>query len=147
MKASMATSTSQRRDSLREIPIFHDLDDRALDDVVDCATEFEVERGHVLAQPNQPGEGLFVIEEGMVAVELPGKRVELGPGEFVGELALLDEGAVHVARVSAAERLKCLAISRDDFERLLHEQPNVAISMLRVLARRLATTARPGGRS
>ena len=133
----------ERLASLASIPLFADLPPDAVRDLVKRVTEFEVESGHVLVQPNQPGMGLFVIEDGRAVVELPQCTIELGPGEFFGELALLDRDAVHVGRVCAATRLKCLALRRDDFEELLQSQPKMAISMLRVLARRLAAAARP----
>jgi voltage-gated potassium channel len=128
---------------LASIPLFADLPTDAVKDLLDRVTEFEVERGHVLVQPNQPGMGLFVIEAGRVIVELPERTIELGPGEFFGDLALLDKDAVHVGRVCAATPLKCLALRRDDFEKLLESQPKIAISMLKVLARRMAAAARP----
>lgn len=134
--------TQDRLERLKAIPLFADLSDEALGAILEVATEFEAARGHVLVQPNQPGSGLFVIEEGSVEVELPHRRVELGPGEFFGELALLDEGATHIARVHALDRLRCLALGRDDFDRLLHSEPKIAISMLKVLARRLAAMSR-----
>ena len=93
-------------------------------------------------QPNRPGAGLFVIEDGTVEVELPKSKIELGPGEFVGELALLDENATHVARVHATSEIRCLAISRDDFDRVLASEPELAVSMLKVLARRLSEASR-----
>lgn len=130
-----------RIDKLRSIPLFAELSDDALRLVLDHATEFETEPGHTLVQPNQAGAGLFVIEEGTVEVVLPNRRVELGPGEFFGELALLAEDAVHTARVRAASNLKCLALARDRFDGLLASEPSIAVSMLRVLARRLAADA------
>lgn len=136
-----ATDTT-RIQALRSIPLLAALPDDALGRILDRATEFEAEPGHTLVQANQPGAGLFVIESGSVSVELPGRTVELGPGEFFGELALLDEGAVHVARVRASAPLRCLAVARDDFDRLLADEPGLALSMLRVLARRLAESAR-----
>jgi voltage-gated potassium channel len=143
MKCAMSDTGSQERiDKLRSISLFTDCSDASLEKILDVATEFEAERGHVLAQPNQPGAGLFVVEEGSVVVELPGHKIELGAGEFFGELALLDEQAAHTARVSAAEHVKALAIARDDFEKLLHDEPAMAVSMLKVLARRLAGTTK-----
>ena len=127
--------------NLRKVPLFAELSDDALEHVVECATEFEAAEGHVLVQPNHPGAGLFVIEEGSVTVELPDRKIELGPGEFFGELALLDEGATHSARVSAATTVRCLALSRDDFDDLLANQPRLAIAMLKAVAKRLAGTA------
>lgn len=135
------STTKQALAALRQIPLFADCSDEALARIASLATEFEADRGHVLVQPNQPGTGLFVLEEGTVVVEAPhGRRTELGPGEFFGDLALLDEGAVHAARVSAGTKVRCLAIGRADFDDLLAAEPSIAIAMLKVLARRLAGT-------
>jgi CRP-like cAMP-binding protein len=123
---------------LRAVPLLAELPDDVLAQIAERATEFEAAEGHVLVQANQPGAGLFIIEEGSATVESPGKKIELGPGEFFGELALLDEGAMHSARVCAATPLKGLAINRDDFNDLLTNQPRLAIAMLRTVARRLA---------
>jgi CRP-like cAMP-binding protein len=131
----------ERMESLRSIPLFADLSDEALEKILDCATEFDAEKGHVLIQRDQPGAGLFVIEDGTVVVELRDRRIELGPGEFIGELALLDESIRHIARVAAATPIRFLAIRRDDFERLLESQPQLAVSMLRALARRMNKAA------
>src|SRR5918992_5736427 len=129
---------NERLEKLRNIPLFAGLSEDALERVLDCTTEFEAERGHVLMQHNRPRAGLFVIEEGTVEVELPSRNIELGPGEFVGELALLDEHATHMARVHAVSTIRCLAISRDDFDRLLKGEPEMVVSMLKVLATRLS---------
>jgi CRP-like cAMP-binding protein len=131
-------SLEERVERLRSVPLFAGLSDASLQRVLERATEFEAAPGHVLVQPHQPGAGLFVIEDGTVTVELRDKKVELGEGEFFGELALLDEDAVHSGRVCAATPLRCLAIARDDFAELLETEPTIARSMLRVLARRLS---------
>lgn len=135
-------SDGDRVESLRNVPLFADVDDETLGRVIDAATEFEAEPGHVLVQPDAAGAGLFVIEEGTVTVEMPGRRLELGAGEFFGELALLTEAANHSARVRVVSPLRCLAISRDDFDELLESQPRLAIRMLRTVAQRLVNATR-----
>jgi len=122
---------------LREIPLFVGLDETALAAIADVATEFEAAAGHVLVERGQEGTGMFVLEEGTVAVELPGGRsLERGPGEFFGELALLG-GGPRTARVHAVSPVRCLAIGRSDFAELLEREPRIAVAMLPVLARRL----------
>ena len=132
------SSIGDRLEALRSIPLFTDLSQVSLESILDCASEFEAQRGHVLVQPNQPGSGLLIIEEGLVEVELPNRKLQLGPGEFFGELALLYVGATRTARIRVVKRVRCLAIARADFDRLLQSEPKMAISMLRTLARRLA---------
>lgn len=128
---------SERIERLRSVPLFSGLSDAGLDRVLATASEHEVPAGHVLIQPDQPGTGLFVIEEGSVVVERRAAPVELGEGEFFGELALLFDGAVHSLRVRAATPVRFLALARDDFTELIETEPQVALSMIRVLARRL----------
>src|SRR5947207_1262656 len=129
---------------LRAIPIFADLDDEALARVGAVVTEFEAPAGHVLTQPGQEGSGMFVLEEGTVAVELPRNRtVTLGPGEFFGELAILADGVARTARVRAASQVRCLAVARRDFRAILEAEPDIAVAMLPVLARRIADLEAP----
>jgi LmbE family N-acetylglucosaminyl deacetylase len=63
-----------------------------------------------------------------------------GPGEFIGELSILVDHLHHTGRVRATSPVKCLALGRDDFERVLNTYPQIAVPMLKVLARRLADT-------
>ena len=124
-------------DRLRTIPLFAHLDDDALASIAAWTTRFEAPTGHVLMEVGQPGTGLFIVEEGELTVEFPsGRKLEIGPGEFVGELALLTD-APHTGRVCAATDVRCLAIGRGEFLALLDAQPRVAVDMLPVLARRL----------
>ena len=123
---------------VRKVPMFAELDDDEMTRVADLATEFEVPAGFVLLERGQPGSGMFIITDGTVTVELPQGPVELGPGEFVGELPLLADGITRIARVRAKTPVGALAISRVAFSELLERQPSVAVRMLPVLARRLA---------
>ena len=129
---------------LRQVPLFAEFSDEALARVVELATEIEVPALTVLALADDPGSGMFVVEEGHVAVEGHGGfQSELGPGEFFGELTLLVPDAHRVARVRALTDVRCLAIRRDDFTALLEEEPALAVAMLPILARRLAAVMAP----
>jgi CRP-like cAMP-binding protein len=104
-----------------------------------------VPAGQTLARADDPGSGMFVLEEGSVVVEGRGRHViELGPGEFVGELALLVPESVRAARVRAKTDVRCLAIGRAEFEQLLEDEPRIALAMLPVVARRLWRARRAG---
>lgn len=124
--------------ALKAIPLFAELDDDGLEVIARLATEFQAPAGQVLAEVGQPGTGLFVIEEGAVQVDMPdGASVELGPGEFFGEVALLTDSPRN-ARVRAMSDVRCLAISRHVFTLLLDAQPTIAAAMLPIVARRLS---------
>ena len=132
----MASSLPER---LREIPLFIELSDGALRSLSEIAAEVEVPAGQVMIRPYDPGLGMFVVEEGKVVVELhQGREVELGPGEFFGELALLIPEGIRAARVRAETDVRCLAIGREDFAKLVDDEPSIAVAMLPVLARRLS---------
>jgi CRP-like cAMP-binding protein len=130
-------------DKLRGIPLFAELDDRVLERIGSIAVELTVPQGQVLARADDPGSGMFVIEEGTVAVEARGQTIQLGPGEFFGELALLVPDSTRVARVRATTPVVCLAIGRTDFTDLLESEPQIAVAMLPVLARRLMDQMHP----
>jgi CRP-like cAMP-binding protein len=126
---------------LRDIPLFAGLDESALGLVSDLTTEFTVPSGHVLVEQGYPGLGMFILESGRVAVELrDGRRIELGPGDFFGELSLLTDRE-RTARVHALTEVTCLALSREDFGRLIDTEPRIAAAMLPVVAGRLADLA------
>jgi CRP-like cAMP-binding protein len=128
-------------DHLRAIPLFASLGADALEAVAARVTEVEIPTGRVLIEVGQAGAGLFVVEEGTLQVDLPGGRtVDLGPGQFVGDIALLTDRP-HVARVRAKTDARCLAIGRADFSTLLRESPEIAVAMLPTLAGRLADLA------
>ncbi|HSM02885.1 MAG TPA: cyclic nucleotide-binding domain-containing protein [Acidimicrobiia bacterium] len=124
-------------DKLRQVHLFAGLDEAVLERISALATEFTAPEGQVLIETGQAGTGIFLIEEGSVRVDLPegGSRVR-GPGTFFGELAVLTDSP-RVARVVVDEPLTALAIRRTDLLALLEEEPTIALSMLRELARRL----------
>jgi CRP-like cAMP-binding protein len=124
-------------DQLRELPLFAGMSEAGLALVAAGAADIELEAGQVLALPGDPGSGMFVIREGEVTVEGRPGPITLGPGSFVGELALLVPDAGRVARVRAATQVRCVSISRDDFLALAETEPTFTLELLRELARRL----------
>jgi CRP-like cAMP-binding protein len=126
---------------LRKIPLFAGLSDESLARVAELVTEFEEPAGWVLVEVGQPGSGMFILEEGTAVVELPnGRGRELEPGDFFGELALLTDHPRN-ARIRARTPVRCLAISRSDFQKLLREEPDIGLAMLPKLAARIEPTS------
>jgi CRP-like cAMP-binding protein len=123
--------------ALRRLPPLAGMSDAGLARVSECSAELEADAGQVIVVPEDPGSGMFVLLEGTVAVELRSGPVELGPGDFFGELALLAEHGARLARVRATSPVRCLAIPREDFLVLVESEPSFALHMLRELARRL----------
>jgi CRP-like cAMP-binding protein len=129
---------SDRAKHIRAIPLFTGLPDPTIERIAEVTTRVEVPAGQVLIRQGQPGSGLLIVEEGTVVVERSGRDpIELGPGEFLGELALLIPEGVHTARVRATSSSFLLAVGRQEFQDLLEEEPRIAVAMLPVLAERL----------
>lgn len=124
-------------EALRRVGIFRGLQDEELERIAAMTTEVSFEPGRVLIEARHPGSGAFVILDGRVAVHARGVDTELGPGEVVGELALLRSDSKRVARVQALTRVDCLAIDRSAFRSLLVSDVHLAIALLENVADRV----------
>ena len=129
---------------LREIPLFSGLSEEGLERVAAAATEVTAAPGQTLALPGDVGSGMFVLLDGSVTVELHGGDIEVAAPDFVGELALLLPDTGRIGRVRAKTDVRCLSLSRADFDELVLTEPSFVLALLRGLAARLAR-ARPGG--
>lgn len=129
--------TAELVEKLSSVPLFGSLDSAELEAISALVIPFDAPGGHVLVQPGQVGAGLFLIDEGTVTLSVHDRNLELGPGEFFGELALLDDRAVRTARVRAKTAVSGYCITRDDFKALIDRDPTIAVYMLKVLAHRL----------
>jgi len=121
-------------DLLRLSPLFAGFDNETLEQLAAPFSEVEFPANQVLIEPRTPGAGLFVVCDGTVVVEAPGLQRELGRGEIVGEISLLEDDAMRSARVVAKTPVRCLALGRTEFEQMLEAQPELAEGM-RELAR------------
>ena len=128
-------------DALRRVPLFAGMGDEDLGRIAGAASEVEFPAGQVLVQPGAAGSGMFFIAEGTAVVETKRDRVELGPGQFFGELALISEDETRTARVRAKTPLRCLALDRASFRKLVGEHPEAAAALLEVALGRLAENA------
>ena len=93
--------------------------------------------GDVVAREGQSGVGFFVIEEGEATVVSHGEeRATLGPGDYFGEIALIDDGA-RTATIQAASPLRCYGMTSWEFRPLVESHASIAWKLLQVLAQRL----------
>lgn len=127
---------------LRNVPIFAELEEKDLLKVVKLGTSQKYKKGNIVVLEQESGAALFVIISGKVKVvrmDEDGREVILsmfGPGEFFGEMSLLD-GLARSASVVATVKSELFMIHRRDFLELLNEFPSVTISLLAELAMRL----------
>ena len=111
---------------LASIPLFSSLSDRERREVAQWADEVDIEEGRELAKQGQFGYEFFVIEEGQASVERDGEVIrELGPGDFFGEIALLETDR-RTASVIARSPMRLVVMHRRDFRHVEREMPRVA---------------------
>jgi HEAT repeat protein len=136
---------------LRRVGLFADLSPADLKHVAEAAIEHAHSTGQVLAAEGEPGEELHIVVEGEIAVRVDreGEVARRGPGEYVGEMALLDQEP-RMASLIATTETRTLTIDRRRFQRILRERPTASLAVMQVLSQRLreAHASRPtGGRS
>ena len=133
----MTLTRDRRTELLAGCPLFHGVAPEHLTAVGDTATEIEFPPGRVIARQGEIGTGFFIIVEGRVRVVRDSETLAtLGPGEFFGELSVLDQ-LPRTAQVVAEETTRCLALASWDFEQVLLDHPALALAILRGLAGRL----------
>ena len=123
---------------LRRSPLFARFDDEKLERLATPFSEVEFPADQVLIEPRTPGAGMFVVCDGTVVVEAQGSQRELGPGEVVGEISLVEDDGLRRARVVAKGPVRCLALSRPEFDRMLEAEPELAEAMRELARGRLA---------
>jgi CRP/FNR family cyclic AMP-dependent transcriptional regulator len=132
------TLTRDRRtELLGACPLFGGVVGDDLAAIADRAVEVDFPADHVIARQGEIGTGFFVIVDGEVRVVRDGSGLaRLGPGEFFGELSVID-GLPRVAQVVTTAATRCLALASWEFERLLLDHPTIGLAILRGLSARL----------
>jgi CRP-like cAMP-binding protein len=124
-------------EALRSVPLFAGLSKRDLATVGQIADETEVPAGKELIREDQPGRQFFVLLEGEAVVRRKGRKINaVGPGDFLGEIALLSNRPT-TATVVATTPIRLAVITRTNFTRLLRENPALQLALLKTLAERL----------
>jgi CRP-like cAMP-binding protein len=122
---------------LREVPLFSGLSEKELKRVADNMTERTFSDGQEVTSQDARGNWFFVIEEGTASVNRDGETVRnLGPGDYFGEIALIDRGA-RSATIVANGSLRCQGLSAIAFRPLVQTHPEIAWPLLEALVERL----------
>jgi len=122
---------------LGETPLFAGVDAAGLEMIAGRVSELEVPADRPIVRQGDIGTGFYIVVSGSVEVVRDGVPLaRLGPGEFFGELSVLD-GHPRTAQVVSLEPTTCLALPSWEFEAIGAEQPSVALAILRELAGRL----------
>ena len=133
----MTITTDRRSELLAGCSLFVGADKDDLTALAGTATEVSFPADRVIARQGEIGTGFFLVVSGLVRVIRDGEAVaDLGPGEFFGELSVID-GLPRIAQVVTVEPTVCIALATWDFERVLLAQPRLALAILRGLSTRL----------
>ena len=127
---------------ISKVPIFSGCSKRELAIIARASKVVLHKEGTVIAREGERGIGLFLIVEGQCKISIGGKtKAKLGPGDFFGEVALLD-GGPRTATVTAMTSVRLIGITGWVFRGLLMEHPSIALKTLEAVAGRLRSVSK-----
>ena len=128
--------------ALKRAPLFEGLSRKELGELARVTEDLEVPAGKVLCKEGDTGREFFVIVDGETQVTTNGKDLGArGSGEFIGEIALLEDTS-RTATVTAKTTLRVFVLTREDFRKLVRENPSVERKVMQALARRVVDLSR-----
>lgn len=123
---------------LEQIPLFEGLPRDELGRIARSFKERRFRSGDTVAVEGAGGVGFFVIGDGTATVDVHGEqRGRLGPGDYFGEVALIDEHARRTATITAGSDLTCYGLTAWEFRPLVETNAEIAWKLLQVMAKRL----------
>lgn len=132
-------------DTLRNVPLFGSLDERAAQKLCDLLETVDCRSDQKLFRAGDAGNAMYLIENGQVRISVTASDgheitvAELGPGDFFGEMAMLD-GQARSANATAVDESRLASLSRKHFMTFMEDNTDVALEMLSALAQRLRQT-------
>lgn len=131
--------------SLRSVPLFRKLTDQEVAELIQLLTARSIPAGTALFQRDDPGDAMFFIESGLVRISVHDADgndtvlAEMGPGDFFGEMAMLD-GQTRSAGATAIADTKLAVLAREDFRSFVRQKPEIALGLLTAMTQRLRRT-------
>src|SRR3954465_902597 len=131
--------------TLRNVPLFTSLDDRAAQKLCDLVETVDCQADQKLFRAGDAGNAMYLIETGEIRISVTGSDgqeitvAELGPGDFFGEMAMLD-GQARSANATAVDASRLASLSRKHFMSFMAANSDVALEMLSALTQRLRQT-------
>jgi CRP-like cAMP-binding protein len=123
--------------ALKRVPLFSALSDRELERLGRSLSERRFGDGDEIALEGRSGVGFFIIDSGEAVVSQGGEEIDrLGPGDYFGEMALID-GGPRSATVTAAGELRCRGMTAWSFRPVVEAHGEIAWPLLETLVARL----------
>jgi len=127
----------EKLELLERVPLFAGLTREALEEVGRITEELDVPAERALTHEGRHEGYFFIVVDGMVRIEREGRMINvIGPGEFLGEIALLD-GGPRTATATTQTECHLLSMRHERFEDLLDSSPTVRTAILEAVGRRL----------
>jgi CRP-like cAMP-binding protein len=124
-------------EALQRVPLFGDLSKHEIQQVARLFKERRFPKGETIIKEGSGGAAFFVIEAGEATVFIGGKeRSTLKPGDFFGEIALIDEGP-RMATITAASEMLCYGLTFWDFRPLVESNGVIGWKLLQRMAQML----------
>jgi CRP/FNR family transcriptional regulator, cyclic AMP receptor protein len=124
-------------DTLRNVPLFADLDNHELEQIASSMRERRFSAGDTVTQEGAGGVGFFVVQEGEADVNVGGEdRGVVGPGDYFGEIALINESP-RTATLTARTDMVCYGMTPWDFRPLVESNSAIAWKLLTAMAEKL----------
>src|SRR3954468_4105518 len=139
------TNLSEEARSLSRVPLFKRLDAGELEHLAEEIDQVNYKAGETIFNEHDHGDALYILEEGSVRIWVFDEDVkevvlaELKPGDFFGELAVLDRGE-RSSSATAITDIHLHRLSSDDFQKFLMEHPDASIDVICEIAQRMRQT-------
>ena len=136
---------SEEAQSLARVPLFKRLEPGELEKLAEEIDQVNFKHGEIIFNQHDRGDSLYVVESGSVRIWVVDEDVnevtlaELKPGEFFGEMAVLDRGE-RSSSATAIGDTHLHRLSSDDFQQFLIEHPDAAIDVICEIAARMRQT-------
>ncbi|MGH9054282.1 MAG: PEP/pyruvate-binding domain-containing protein [Acidimicrobiales bacterium] len=137
-----AASAAERAEALKPVPLFAELDEDEREQVAHLLRERHFSKGDTVIREGTGGAAFFLIDSGDATVTVGGQeRATLGPGDYFGEIALIDEGP-RSATVTAATDLVCQGLTFWDFRPLVQDSGAIGWKLLQAMVKKLRQAER-----
>jgi CRP/FNR family cyclic AMP-dependent transcriptional regulator len=125
-------------DTLKKVPLFAGLDDKELDAIASSMRERRYKAGDTVTAEGSGGAGFFVVEEGEAEVSVGGEQKPwtIGPGDYFGEIALINESP-RTATLTAKTDMLCYGMTPWDFRPLVENNSTIAWKLLTAMAEKM----------
>jgi CRP-like cAMP-binding protein len=122
---------------LKAVPLFAGCSAKQIQFIATQVEDMDFAAGRVLCKEGQSGADFFVLLSGAAEVSRKGRKIaKMGPGDFFGEIALVD-GGPRTATVTTTAASRCLVLGPRQFQNVLHQDTDIAHSVMKALSLRV----------